>query len=219
MSEPYGASSGRLSSSLANQAYNAVSKMIRNRSLHGGHVIVEAKLAEHLGVSRTPLREALQRLEGEGLVIKGEGRSFVVRTVDLGEYLQSLNVREILEVAAGLQAVGQIPKEKILAARREIEELQNATPYHTDAHWRSDDNVHELAIAHCGNAVMGRIIRDLRTTTRLFEIARLADRLKPDNTEHLEILNAFEAEDPERVRHAIRAHIRSLVAFAIDQVR
>ena len=79
-----------MGTNLSTQAYNAVSEMIRRRRLRGGEVIVEARLAEVLEISRTPLREALQRLEGEGLVIKGAGRSFVVRHVDLGEYLQSL---------------------------------------------------------------------------------------------------------------------------------
>jgi DNA-binding GntR family transcriptional regulator len=49
--------------------------MIRHRRLKGGHVIVEAKLADTLGISRTPLREALQRLEGEGFIRKGDGRN------------------------------------------------------------------------------------------------------------------------------------------------
>ena len=55
---------------LSNLAHRAVTEMIRTRRLKGGEPIVEAKLAEVLGISRTPLREALQRLEGEGLVVK-----------------------------------------------------------------------------------------------------------------------------------------------------
>ena len=82
---------------LSNQAYASVSEMIQQRRLKGGALIVESRLADMLGISRTPLREALQRLEGEGLVVKCAGRSFIVRHVDLGEYLQSLKVREILE--------------------------------------------------------------------------------------------------------------------------
>ena len=64
-------------------AYRMVSDLIRKRELRGGEVIVEVKLADMLGVSRTPLREALQRLEGERLIVKNGGRSFVVRHVDL----------------------------------------------------------------------------------------------------------------------------------------
>src|SRR6056297_3412186 len=81
--------------SLSALAYRAVSELIHRRRLRGGEIIVEARLAETLNLSRTPLREALQRLEGEGLVIKLANRSFMVRQVDLTEYLQCLKVREL----------------------------------------------------------------------------------------------------------------------------
>jgi DNA-binding GntR family transcriptional regulator len=203
---------------LSNLAYRAVSEMIRGRRLKGGELIVEAKLADILGISRTPLREALQRLEGEGLVVKAANRSFMVRNVDLGEYLQSLKVREILEGEAAALAAGRLSQSKLRAVRSEIEELMAATSYHTDAHWRSDDTVHGLYIDGCGNAVMGQMIRSLRVTTRLFEIARLADRVGPDSTEHLDIVEALEAEDAKRARKAAQVHIRSLSKFALDNI-
>ena len=203
---------------LSNLAYKAVSEMIRSRRLKGGELIVEAKLADVLGISRTPLREALQRLEGEGLVIKSANRSFMVRNVDLGEYLQSLKVREILEGEAAFLATGHIPRPKLSEAHREIDELMQASSYHTDAHWRSDDNVHALYIDGCGNAVMGQMIRSLRVTTRLFEIARLADRVQQDAVEHLEIVLALEAQDGRRARKAAQAHIRSLSRFSLANV-
>src|SRR5690606_25698048 len=81
---------------LSERVHLAVSKLIKSQQLHGGDIIVESRLADILGVSRTPLREALQKLEGEGLVIRN-GRSFIVRAVGLAEYLQSLKVRELLE--------------------------------------------------------------------------------------------------------------------------
>lgn len=206
-------------SNLAGQAYTAVSDMIRHRRLRGGEAIVESRLAETLGVSRTPLREALQRLEGEGMVVKATGRSFVVRRVDLGEYLQSLKVREILEPEAAVLAIGRIPGRKFIDVRREIEDLLNATAHHTDAHWQSDDNLHNLFIDHCANEVMARILRQMRATTRLFEIDRLKDRLVPDSTEHLTIIRALESGDAKATRKATAAHIDSLIRFALAQVR
>lgn len=203
---------------LSNLAYRAVSEMIRGRRLKGGELIVEAKLADVLGISRTPLREALQRLEGEGLVVKAANRSFMVRNVDLGEYLQSLKVREILEGEAAFLAAGRLSLSKLLMVRTEIEELMAATTYHTDAHWRSDDTVHGLYIDGCGNAVMGNMIRSLRVTTRLFEIARLADRVGQDAVEHLEIVLALEAEDAKRARKAAQAHIKSLSKYSLANV-
>ena len=199
---------------LAALAYNAVSDMIRHRRLGGGHVIVEARLAETLGVSRTPLREALQRLEGEGMVHKGDSRNYVVRQVDIGEYIQSLKLRLLIEPQAAIQAMLSIPGRKLIEVRREIDELMGATAYHTDAHWFSDDHLHNLIIDYCGNEVMAGVLRNLRATTRLFEIGQLKDRLKPDSTEHLVIIDALQRKDAEATHCAVAAHIDSLIAFA-----
>ena len=203
---------------LASLTYKAVSDMIRHRHLKGGQVIVEARLAEALGISRTPLREALQRLEGEGLVRKGDGRNYVVRRVDIGEYLQSLKLRLLIEPEAAVLAIPNIPRRQLIAVRREIHELLDATAYHTDAHWVSDDNLHNLIIDHCANAVMAKVLRELRATTRLFEIDRLKDRLKPDSTEHLVIIEALERGDAEQTRSAVAVHIESLISFAREQL-
>jgi DNA-binding GntR family transcriptional regulator len=62
------------------------------------------------------------------------------------------------------------------------------------------------------------MIRSLRVTTRLFEIARLADRVQQDAVEHLEIVVALEAQDARRARKAAQAHIRSLSRFSLASV-
>ena len=203
---------------LAGLAHTSLTDMIRSRRLRGGEVILEARLADMLGISRTPLREALQRLEGEGLVVKSASRSFTVRTVDLAEYLQSLKVRELLEGEAAALAAGRVPGAALSLARHEIFELTHAKDYHTDAHWRSDDRVHTLFAEHCGNRVMAHAIEALRVTTRLFEIARLADRVGPDSAEHLAILDGLEHGDAKAARKAVHAHLRSLYRFAIHLV-
>ncbi len=209
-----GKTSKDASHKLAALSYKAVSDMIRHRRLKGGHVIVEAQLAEMLGVSRTPLREALQRLEGEGLVLKGDGRNYVVRHVDIGEYIQSLKLRLLIEPQAAVQAMPGIPGRKLIEVRREIDELMDATAYHTDAHWFSDDHLHNLIIDHCGNEVMAGVLRNLRAATRLFEIGQLKDRLKPDSTEHLAIIDALQRNDSDAAFEATQAHIESLIGFA-----
>ena len=74
--------------------------MIHQRDFKGGQQIVELRLAEQLGISRTPIRQALMRLEGEGLLQKSGSRHYFVRRVELQEYLHSLKVRELLEAEA-----------------------------------------------------------------------------------------------------------------------
>lgn len=200
------------------QAYWAISNKIKNRELRGGDTLVEQRLAAQLGVSRTPLREAMQRLEGEGLLLKSANRSYSVRKVDLTEYLQSLRVREVLEAEAAAHAASRMTAAAIAPVRAAVLALEQLDPYDTHAHWACDDLVHNLFIDACGNAVMADLLRNLRITTRLFEIAALADRLGPDSREHLAILDALQAADSDGARVAMAAHARSLFNFAVATI-
>lgn len=203
---------------LAQHAYQALSRMIRERELRSGDPIVEQHLAERLGVSRTPLREALQRLEGEELLQKQPGRSYEVRKVELKEYLQSLRVREVLEPEAAVLAIPRVAAEDIEAVRAAAREVELTVPYDKIEHWRADDLVHNLFIGNCANDVMTQTLRSLRVTTQLFEIDRLADRLGPDSREHEAILDALATHDAKATRKAVATHIRSLFRFAVKAV-
>ncbi|MDF2797724.1 MAG: GntR family transcriptional regulator [Devosia sp.] len=199
---------------LSDRVHAAVTELIKSQQLHGGDIIVESRLADILGVSRTPLREALQKLEGEGLVVKN-GRSFVVRAVGLAEYLQSLKVREVLEGEAAALSAGRVPPAAIKRVRENIDALLAAPVYLPEAHWQSDDEVHSLVCDYAGNPVLAEMIRHLRMVTRLYETLNLADRLIPDATEHLEIIEALESGEAKLARQKAQAHMRSLYKASI----
>lgn len=203
---------------LSGQAYEAISTMIEQRRLAAGTVIVEQQIADLLGISRTPLREALQRLEAEGVLVKSANRSFQVRKVELREYLQSLKVRELLEAEAAALSVERVDPQAIRKARATLRAVEMVKPYDMLAHWRSDDEVHVLIIENCGNRVMADMIHTLRACTKMFEIERLAERLEPDTRQHEAILDALEARDARAARKATANHIRSLFEFAIETI-
>lgn len=87
------------------------------------------------------------------------------------------------------------------------------------ARWRADARPHDLFIDACGNPVLRDVPRGLRATTHLFEVARLRERLVPDNAEHLAILDALEAGDARAARRAVQTHIRSLTRSALSALR
>ena len=203
---------------LSDRAYQSLLSMIQERRLQSGAPVVEQQLASLIGVSRTPLRHALQRLEIEGLLKKDANKSYIVRKVELKEYLQSLRVRELLEAEAAALAVDRIPPEAIETARSNLHAVQARQPYDMIAHWRSDDEVHNLFILNCGNETMTGILRSLRVTTNLFEIEKLSERLEPDSQQHERILDALAVRDGKAARRAVAAHIRSLFQFAVRTV-
>jgi DNA-binding GntR family transcriptional regulator len=203
---------------LSEKAYVALLSMIQERHLKSGAAVVEQQLASHIGVSRTPLRHALQRLEIEGLLRKDANKSYIVRKVELKEYLQSLRVRELVEAEAAALSVNGITPVAIEVARSNLHAVQSQKPYDMISHWRSDDEVHDLFILNCGNDIMINILHSLRVTTKLFEIEKLSERLEPDSQQHERILDALKAQDAKTARRAVATHIRSLFQFAVRAV-
>ncbi|GGG47629.1 GntR family transcriptional regulator [Chelatococcus composti] len=196
-------------SSLSSLAHRAISQMIYQRQLKGGEIIVEARIADMLGISRTPLREALQRLEGEGLVAKTSNRSFVVRQVDLIEYLQSLKVLEFLEPEAAALAVGRVHPGALRSLRAEIENAKAEHKIPPETMMQIEEAVQALYTDHCGNAALRQTIRSLRLTTRLFGELRWSSRKEKSLADLLAIVEAFEAEDVKRVRRAVQQHLKA----------
>ena len=197
-------------------AYDTLLRMIQQREIQAGAPIVENQLAQQLGVSRTPLRQALLRLELEGRLEKSVHHSYVIRRVDLREYLHSLRVRQLLEPEAAALSVGRIPPGALPAVRRNLVSVKQTEPYSMPLHWQSDDEVHGLFIDNCGNDTMADLIRSLRVTTNLFEIERLSERLAPDSRQHEQIIRALEKADRDGARKAVRDHLQSLHDFAVQ---
>ncbi|CUA86394.1 DNA-binding transcriptional regulator, GntR family [Chelatococcus sambhunathii] len=184
--------------------------MIYQHRLKGGEIIVEARIADMLGISRTPLREALQRLEGEGLVAKASNRSFVVRQVDLIEYLQSLKVLEFLEPEAATLAIGRVHQSALCGVRAEIESAKAERKVPPETVLQIEEAVQSLYTDHCGNSALRQTIRALRIATRLFGEMRWSGRREKSFGDHLAIVDALEAEDVKRARRAVQQHLKAL---------
>jgi DNA-binding GntR family transcriptional regulator len=187
-------------------AYEQVRGMLLRGALPGGHVIQERKLAEELGFSRTPIREALQRLEGEGL-LRRQDRFLRVAEVTVTEVMEILAVRQSLESEAVRAACGRISASLLCSIRDRIEAMADPGAVSDDAHWAVDDLVHLSIAQESGNSLLLRLISDLRQKTRLFGLHRIPSRFGPGKAEHLAILDALEAADTELAVDCMRAHI------------
>lgn len=201
--------------SLAERAYDALSRLVLTRKLPGGSLVVEGRLAEQLEISRTPIREAILRLAAEGLLVKQGSRSFAVRRVPAVEFFQALKVRELIEGEAVELAIGRVSPAVLTAMRAEVIALgQEAAQNET--HWEMDDRLHLLFPEALNNGVMVRLIRELRMTTRLFELTSPEGRVARDMAEHVAIIDAFIEGSPRRARAAMVTHLRNVAAEMLD---
>jgi DNA-binding GntR family transcriptional regulator len=197
------------SSSLSEQAYARLRELILDRKIAAGSTLLEGKIAEQLGISRTPMREALVRLAGEGLLVRRDARSYSVRTVGTKEFFDSMRARELLECEAIGLAIERISEAELAAFASEVERL-NAGEHSETEHWHFDDRFHLFIATASGNVVLPRLIQQLRDDARLFRLHSQLHRTKENHHEHREIIDALRKRDVEGAKGAMRAHLRSL---------
>lgn len=198
-------------------AYGALLDRILLKELAPGTMLQERPLAEELGVSRTPLREALNRLEGEGLVTR-TNRAAMVKQVTITEYIQAVQIRMLLEGEAASRAVGQLSAEQLADLRGRIHALMADSRPVAALHWAVNDAFHDGIAAAGGNDLMAAIIRSLRHKTRIFDLKRMPDRFLPGCRDHLMILDALEAGDRGAARAAMVAHLENVKASIIRKL-
>lgn len=196
----------------------AIKHAILTGELIPGRALVETDLAAVLGVSKTPVREALKTLAGAGLVTMHPYRGAVVRTVDGEQARHIYDLRLLLEPEAlrrALRAGHQWRK------AREALERAGETPDQAERSLANRDFHHEL-YAGCGNPLLVRMLDDLRDQTALVSAA--AWRHNPaawphecipswehEAAEHRGVLTAAENRDAERAASLLHAHIASFV--------
>jgi DNA-binding GntR family transcriptional regulator len=202
---------------LADAAYRTVLEKILSHELPGGSVIQERKLAEAMGISRTPMRDALGRLEGEGLLVRLTDRLLSVRVITLQDYLHSLDVRMMIEPQAAGLAVRSLTPNDVAMLRSELGALEaDEGPELEGRHWRFDDLLHELLAEKSGNPFLSKLIREMRRYTKIFERQTVPPRRKPGLDDHGRILDALATGRAEKARDAMSEHIRNVRKRALD---
>ncbi|WP_426955747.1 GntR family transcriptional regulator [Muricoccus radiodurans] len=193
----------------ANLAYESLTEMILSRRLAPDAAVSERRLAAELGVSRTPLREALRRLEGEGVLARRGDGALAVRRLDVEEVLEVLSVRRMLEVEAAAAAAGRVPAPVIEGLRRRVQDLLAAGDPQSPERLEVDLALHAAIGEACGNRTLATLIAELRRRLLLFATRRVPERLEPVCAEHLAILDALASGDAGAARAAMAAHVDS----------
>lgn len=200
--------------SAAEKAYATLLRHIVSGKLAAGTKLVEETLCEQLGLSRTPLREALLRLEREGLVERRPRYGCTVRRFDPQEIAEMFECRSILETKALALALDKIPSAEIDNA---LARLTRAREYFTQGDEESarsdaleaDRMLHALVTRHCPNRRLGTIILDLQRQTAPFRDDRTyrSDALEGIIREREEILLALQRRDLPLAERLLVAHI------------
>ena len=206
-----------MDTSCAERVYDFVRAGILQRRFADNEMLAEGRIAEETGVSRTPVREALLRLQSEGMVALLPKRGALVLPVGVQEARDLLATRELVEVHCAEQVIAQGRGAEVAAdLALAIEHLQAAqisgdVPGYVSA----DREFHAAIVDAAGNRILSRLYASLRdrqlrmgTTNLMSPTGRPeVDRIAETMTEHRAIAAAIAAGDRDAILPLISAHL------------
>lgn len=204
--------------SLSERAHRALMAMIVNGELAPNELITERQIAIQLGVSRTPLREAIRMLEGARLLERQRSGALVVRALPLEEFISILHVRRVLEGEAARLAAGRIPATELERLRARAQQVLDAPAEQELGEPAGGEDLHRLIAAAAGNPVLQEMIESLRTRTAMFRFGRLPERRRDVIEEHLNVIAALSSADGDAAHAAMEHHIDQVRATLIAKL-
>ncbi|MEV6650861.1 GntR family transcriptional regulator [Streptomyces sp. NPDC051219] len=192
---------------LRQAVYDALIELIISGSLQPGQHLVEAELAQHLGVSRQPVREALQRLHTDGWVDLRPAQGAFVHSPTEEEAAQLLSVRAVLEThSAQLAAQNAEPED--------VEHLWTLHQEGVDALAGGDAErlvaantaLHAFITSVAGNAVLADLISQVSRKVRWYYMPIAKPRSKDAWNEHAQLIEAIAEGDADRASEIMRKH-------------
>lgn len=195
---------------LRDQAREIIRASIVSGELKQGEIYSALTLGKRIGVSATPVREAMLDLATAGLVEVVRNRGFRILTMSETDLDEIYGLRSMLEVPAMRTIVERIDDAGLERAESALLAYERAADAADTAGLLvADRDFHLTLLAYAGNARLVRLIGELRDQTRLVGIRQLVDtgQLRTSVSEHRAILDAVRARDPRAAEAAMQAHL------------
>lgn len=194
----------------AERVYTHIKTAVLDRRYEGGTLLTEGDLAGAVGVSRTPVREALLRLEAEGLIKLYPKKGALVLPVSAQEIADVVETRLLVEEFAARKAVltspGLIARlEQLLEQQRELAGAGDLAAVSV-----KDRCFHAEIVKNAGNEILSRLYDQLRDRQLRMGVAVMEahpDRIAANITEHGELLEAIRSGDAEGAAQVVRRHV------------
>ena len=208
--------------SLRDQVYEIIRDMILRREIKPGEKILEKEFAKKIGASRTPLREALCRLENEKIVKIIPQRGAFVQKQSKEKVIEVLLIREVLEGLVARQATQNMDPETLVKLRACLDQINN-TPdndRHLISFTHADEEFHALLLGVCQNSLLKSMMGIVNTHLKIIRLRTVVipGRAKKTVAEHFEILKAVESKDEKAAESLMRDHIESVRNHAIKNI-
>lgn len=193
---------------LALTAYSQLKELIKDGVLVPGSRITESDLSARLGMSRTPVREAIYRLEGEGLLTHEARRGLTVTLLDHQMILELYTMREVLEGTAARLAA-QHASDTEIDALNELIDAEGELLQRDELTSKVNGQIHALIYLAAHNRHLMRTLDSLTVLSLLPTTLGNKARAAEAHTQHIEILNAIRRRDADAAEELARQHIRA----------
>jgi DNA-binding GntR family transcriptional regulator len=202
--------------SLRDQVYERLRGAITSGEMAPGAPVIEAEIATRLGLSRTPVREALRRLESEGMLEPRGGRGTVVREIQREEVDCVFEIREALESLAARRASRHMTARDYAELDRLVDRMR-AHVGDPDEMERLDTIFHDRILAHADGVRLKRMLGDLRAEIMPWRAIALGigERRAGTVEEHAAMLAAMRSRDEPAIAAATSRHIANTHAAVI----
>ena len=202
-----------MSSTAQDRAYASIKERIINFDLKPGQELRADALAKQIGVSRTPIREALSRLQQEGLVTRQSGWGYAVRALSPPEIGDLFKLREVLEVMAIEEAIPHINDKQLKAMENALAKCERLLALKKLSEFRKELRDFHMTIANAThNYFLEQILRMINDRVRqvaTLQFDRHAERPTEVIKENQRILAALRKRDATAARAAILVHLRN----------
>lgn len=211
----------RRADQLVDQATEALREAIVLGRLRPGSRLVQEQLAEELGISRTPLREALRRLEQQGLVTVLGSRGLAVTEPSPEALLDTYDVREALDgLAARLAATRMAPGEVAALQSVHRQSREPIDDWHPERWLAANAAFHRHILRNAHSPALERAMPVGRMSAQLLfpSVFLHQERARTAFEEHAAVLEALRARDPDAAEAAARAHVARVREALAEQI-
>ena len=188
---------------ISEKAYVLLSRHILTQQLKPGEKLREEQLAQKLGISRTPLRDAINRLGNEGFVEMTPRKGASVKKYHIEDVIEVYDIRIALEGLATKLATPHVEK-KELKRLSKLFKLKNV-----DTLLKADMKLHNYIISRCGNKKLVKILDNIQTLVQVFRVMGCTsqERAKKATEDHNAILKALIDRKASTAEQAMKRHI------------
>jgi len=196
--------------------YGTLREMILSFELYPGSRVTETELAEMFMVSRTPVREALLRLEHEGMLDIRSKQGCFIKQIDIDELTEYYRVRSALEIAAVEDACHFMPQVEVERMLKMWDPAQQPKEITVNEMEEKDESFHIALALGSGNATLVKYLQDVNDHIRIIRRVDFHDteRVKRTYQEHYAILKSILEREVPKARTLMRRHIQRSQDFA-----